>query len=90
MPGIGHRPPSQRPRHGHRCLISIFGLAAVIRITLGLGCNRSVFYPYSSVGDTFTFDIVEDTVSNLTSNVSFIETLACVSQRTHLLGSPGN
>ena len=47
---------------------------------LGLG-NRSVFYPYSSViGNTFTFDVVQITGSNLTSNVSFTETLA----RAHL------
>ena len=46
---------------------------------LGLG-NRSIFYPYSSVGATFTFDVVQVTGSNLTSNVSFTETLA----RAHL------
>ena len=44
--------------------------------------NRSVFYPYnnSSVGNTFTFDVVQVTTSNPTSNVSFTETLA----RAHL------
>ena len=46
---------------------------------LGLG-YRSVFYPYSSVGNTFTFDVVQVTGSNFTSNVSFTETLA----RAHL------
>ena len=45
---------------------------------LGLG-NRSIFCPYSSVGNTITFDVVEDTGSNLVSNVSFIEALACPS-----------
>ena len=38
--------------------------------------NRSIFYPYSSVGKiTFMFDVVEDTGSNLTSSLSFIERL---------------
>ena len=46
---------------------------------IGLG-NRSVFYPYSSVGNTFTFDVAQVTGSNLTSNVSVTETLA----RAHL------
>ena len=32
-------------------------------INPGVG-NRSIFYPDSSVGSTFTFDIVEDTSSN--------------------------
>ena len=54
----------------------------------GLG-DRSVFYPYSSVGNTFTFDVVEDTASNLTSHVYFIETLARASLNTYLPGSPG-
>ena len=35
----------------------------------GLG-NQSVFYPYSSVGKPVTFDVVQVTGSNLTSNVS--------------------
>ena len=35
---------------------TIFIVSIVIRITLGLG-NRSIFHPYSSVGDTFTFDV---------------------------------
>ena len=53
----------------------------------GLG-NRSVFHPYSSVGNTFfTFDVVENTDSNPTSNVSFEETLARASLKTHLPGS---
>ena len=42
--------------------------------------NRSIFYSYSSVGNTFTFDVVQVTGSNLTSNVSCTETLA----RAHL------
>ena len=48
----------------------------------GLG-NRSKRYPYSSVGNTFTFDVVKDTGSNLTSNDSFIETLARASLQTY-------
>ena len=36
----------------------------------GLG-NRSIFYPGSSVGNTITFGIVEDTSSTPTSNISF-------------------
>ena len=62
----------------------------------GLGNIRSVFHPplyRSSVGDTITFDVVEDTDSNLTSNVylaSFIETLARASLNKYLLpGPPG-
>ena len=47
----------------------------VIRIIPGLG-NRPIVYPCSSVGKTFTFEVVQVTSSNLTSNVSFIETLA--------------
>ena len=38
--------------------------------------NRSVAHPHSSVGTTFTFGVVQVTGSNLTSSVSFIETLA--------------
>ena len=45
----------------------------------GLG-NRSIFYPYSSVGNTFTFDVVQVTGSSPTSGVSLTETLA----RAHL------
>ena len=41
----------------------------------GLG-NRSIVYPCSSAGTTLTFGVVEDTGSNLTSDVSLIETLA--------------
>ena len=37
----------------------------------GLG-NRTILYPYSSAGITFTLDVIEDTGSNLTSDVSFI------------------
>ena len=50
----------------------------------GLG-NRSVFYPYSSVvGNTFTFIVVQVTGSNLTSNVSFTETLARAHLKKHI------
>ena len=55
---------------------------------VGLGSIRSVFHPYSSVGNTSTFGIVEETGSNLTSNVSFMETLR-VSTTKNLPGSPG-
>ena len=54
----------------------------------GLG-DRSIVYPYSSVGDTFTFDAVEDTGSNLASNVSFIGTLARASLNAYVVGSSG-
>ena len=53
----------------------------------GLG-NRSVFYPYSS-RNIITFDVVEATGSSLTSNVSFVETLARASLKTYLPGCPG-
>ena len=57
---------------------------------LGLG-NRSIFYSYSSVGNTFTFDVVQVTSSNLTSIVIFTETLARANlNKTHIPGSPGN
>ena len=36
-----------------------------------------------------TFDVFEDTGSNLTSNVSVIATLARASLKTHLAGCPG-
>ena len=55
----------------------------------GMG-NRSIFYPYSSVGNTFTSDVVQVTGSNLTSNVYFIETLARASLKPHIPGSPSN
>ena len=49
----------------------------VTRLTLG--CNRSIFFPGSSVGSTITFGIVEDTSSNPTSNISFKRSAcACV------------
>ena len=48
----------------------------------GLG-NRSICSPCSSAGSTLTFDVVEDTGSTLTSNVSFIETLARASLKTY-------
>ena len=54
---------------------------------LGLG-NRSIFYPYSSVGNTFTFDVVQVTGSNLTSNVSFTETLAREHLKKHISLDP--
>ena len=56
----------------------------------GLG-SRSIFYPYSSVGNTIPFDVVQVTGSNPTSNVSFTETLArAPNKKTQLPGSPGN
>ena len=51
--------------------------------------NRSIFYPSSSAGNTITFNVVEDTGWNLTSNVSFIKMLARASLKTYLPGSPG-
>ena len=57
----------------------------VVRIRLG---NRSIFYPHSSVGDTFTFGVVQVTGSNLTSNVSFTETLARAHLKTHISLDP--
>ena len=53
----------------------------------GLG-NRSVFYPYSSVGNTLTFDVVQVTDSNLTSKVSFTETLARAHLKKHIFLVP--
>ena len=48
----------------------------VTRITLGWVIDRSFTHIARSVGNTFTFDVVQVTGSNLTWNVSFIETLA--------------
>ena len=52
--------------------------------------SRSVFYPISSLGNNFTFYVVQVTGSNLTSSFSFIETPARASLKTHLPGSPSN
>ena len=41
-----------------------------------------VFTPIAKVGNTFTFDVVQVTGSNLTPNVSFIETRARASLET--------
>ena len=54
---------------------------------------RSVFYPYSSVGNTFTSGIGEDTCSNLASDVSFLENACACGPETdtrYLPGSPGS
>ena len=51
--------------------------------------NRSAFCPNNSVGSTIIFYVVEDTGSNLTPNVPFIETLARAPLKTYLPGSPG-
>ena len=50
---------------------------------LGLG-DRSIFYPYSSVGKTVTFDVVQVTGSNLMSNFYFTETLARAHLKKHI------
>ena len=44
------------------------------------------FAPIAPVGSTFTFDAVEDTGSKLTSNVSFIKTLARASPKNDFPG----
>ena len=49
----------------------------------------SIFYPFSSVGKIITFDVVEDTDSNLPSDVCFMKTLARESLKIYLPGSPG-
>ena len=55
----------------------------------GLGI-RSIFYLYSSVvGNTFTFDVAEDTASNLSQNVSIIEALAGASLGPQILKRGG-
>ena len=85
-----------RPRLG-KLLVNLLPVAqtaknltrgSVIVITLGW-CNRTIFYPCSSVGNTFTFGVAEDTGSNLPSNASFVDTLARTSRKTYLPGSPG-
>ena len=61
-----------------------YNLTACCKDYVGLG-NRSIsYYPYSSVGNTFTFDVGS-------VNVSFTETLARAHlKNTRLPGSPGN
>ena len=54
---------------------------------LGWAIDRS--FTHSSVGKAFTFGVVEDTGWNLTSNVSYLETLALVFDKTYLPGSLG-
>ena len=55
----------------------------------GLG-SRPVCYPCSSVGNTFTFGVLDDTGSSLTSSISFIEALArAFPEHTCLPSSPG-
>ena len=62
---------------------TVWILTACCKDYLGL-VNRSVCYPCSSVGNTFTFDVVQVSGSNPTSNVSFAETLACAHlKKTH-------
>ena len=57
--------------------------------TLGWVIDRS-FAPIARYDtSSHLFDVVEDTGLNLTSSVSFIETLARASLKTHLPGSPG-
>ena len=50
--------------------------------------NRSVFHPYSSVGNTFTFDVVHVTGSNLTLNPSFTEALARAHKKKNISLDP--
>ena len=53
----------------------IRGLVCCCKDHPGLSIH-SIFNTYNSVGDTFTFEVVQVMGSNLTANVSFIETLA--------------
>ena len=67
-------------RGSSACLLLIRSISWV-QISLLKGYNpelgsRSTFYLYSSVGNTFAFDVVQVTGSNFTSNASFIEALA--------------
>ena len=59
-----------------------------VRILWGWVVDRH-FHPYSSAGNTFTFDVVQVTGSNLAPSVSFVATLARTNLNTHLPGSPG-
>ena len=74
------RPMPKESRKGGECYKEYVGVD-----------NRSVFYPKnSSVGNTFTFDVVEDAGSNLAPNVFIIETLARArSLKTYLAGFLG-
>ena len=65
-------------------IITIIIIIVVIRITLGRVIDRSFTPLRSVVGNTFTFDVVQVTVSNLTSNVSFTETLARAHLKKHI------
>ena len=53
---------------------SLLAMPYVFRTALRWG-DRSTFYPYSSVGTTLTFDVAENTGSNLTPIFSLIEVL---------------
>ena len=57
--------------------------------TLGWVIDRYFTPIYSSVGNNFTFDVVEDSGSNLSLNVSFTETLARTSPKSYPPASPG-
>ena len=70
--GVSFAPTyGQYPEKGFECLARY-----VVRINYPGQGNRSILYPYSLVGNTLTFDVVEDTGSNLTSSVSSMEALA--------------
>ena len=62
-------------------IVTLFHRGSVCQDRPALG-DRSIVH-------TFTFDVVEDTGSNLTSNFSFIKTFARASIKTYLPGSPG-
>ena len=65
-------------------------LVDAVRLTLSWTINWSILYPGSSVGNTSTFDVVEDTSSNLTSNVCLHKkACACVPTKKRLPGFRG-
>ena len=77
---VRHRAPKARDLRTISCCYKAYS---------GLG-NRSIFYPGSSVGNTITFGIVEDTSSNPSSNISFKTKCLCVPPTISIFpGSPG-
>ena len=58
--------------------------SAVVPAFLGWVIDRYFLPLKLSVGDTFTFDVVEDTGSNLDSNVSSTEVLTCACISEHI------
>ena len=81
-------------RHSASQKIRMFCILICYKNYPGL-VNRSIFYPYSSVGVTpthYTFDVIGDTGSNLTTSNVFLseKRLRVPPLKAHISGSPGD